>query len=37
MLKYTLEITPVVYQDLSQIGTYIALDKPSIAKNVVKR
>jgi len=37
MTKYTLEITPVVYRDLSQIEAYIALDKPSAAKKVVKR
>jgi len=36
-VKYTLEINPVVYRDLSQIETYIALDKPNAAKKVVKR
>ena len=36
-MKYTLEITPVVYSDLSNIKTYIALDKPSAAKKVVKK
>ena len=36
-MKYTLDISPIVYRDLSQIENYIALDKPSAAKKVVKR
>ncbi len=36
-MKYTLEIPQIVYRDIAQIETYIALDKPSAAKKVVKR
>ena len=36
-MKYTLDIAPVVYRELLQIETYIALDKPSAAKKAVKK
>ena len=36
-MHYTLEIAPVAYRDLAAIEAYIALDKPSAAKKVVKK
>ena len=36
-MKYTLKIAPIVHDDLRHIESYIALDKPSAAKKVVKK
>ena len=36
-MKYTLEVASVVCRDLVAIENYIALDKPSAAKKVVKK